>query len=940
MGSNSGTRRFEYRDEKSSKFWEISVAGNSFTVRYGKIGADGQSQSKEFADAATAEKQAQKLIAEKMGKGYQEIGSIQFASSEVTQSSMLARPEPNSQKKSNSGGVRSEEYASEKSYLYGIPELTEAISHSNANLVARILDRGVNPNTRFGFGRTYGMTPLHLAAETAYRGMSNHAFLKVVPMLYEATVKNAWGWGRLIGSNDQEQNSLAIISMLLSKGANPLALNGEGLTPIEALLITTGDCFNFRQNDLFGRLFGKLVPSSGSASSLQGNLLRALGKLTHERFQNGWSNFIDNAYELELDHLYGFFDNQNATPEFSESEKQWYRHAISMAYLQAYEESGAEPTHSSIGKELFQNRKAVRSGWKRASAEMEDAFGISGEPFEVVADFCIEYCRRQPGALADVFEATSPDTPVTINPDLPNGMSSAATNAWLAVLARVTDDPLVIDRLLKIEEPPGTREALRCNAHLGSNHIDVLAGDGVDASLASNPAVPANKLSAWAKNEDPEIRKAVAENASTPVATLAKLSKDGDLGVQESAKQEIAKREGGTAEAVCCQALIFGDDPETRIRLALINNDIDEFARKANASDSSESLSRLLNLVCAMPVSAERRLAFASHLLEKCAAASVGFIEPLIDSFIADLGRKNAEVEAAATRDLLLRLIVPGSALDAVSAELQCKLYDFHRKGRKEASEVLFALVEQGMPIRHLSRYRADKDGASFMEKAIHNGDMDLVSRVVHSVRKMADAAACDALGIVAVRKSQEMLDLLLSDGAERYASPNAIKKAVNKICYPDYGNPKGVESLQKLIAAYRKLVSDEAVTTMLFENLCGAVENGYADLVDELIRNGAPVDHRKGNVTFGDLLGSFFGMNPKDRIFMTLIDAGLDLNHASATHTEKTSRRFSSGQNDKPRCKPLGMTRIKLSLQWPIAVFLRFPYSRTVRTQPIRGKL
>ena len=73
MGSNSGTRRFEYRDEKSSKFWEISVAGNSFTVRYGKIGTDGQSQPKEFADAATAEKQAQKLIAEKIGKGYQEV---------------------------------------------------------------------------------------------------------------------------------------------------------------------------------------------------------------------------------------------------------------------------------------------------------------------------------------------------------------------------------------------------------------------------------------------------------------------------------------------------------------------------------------------------------------------------------------------------------------------------------------------------------------------------------------------------------------------------------------------------------------------------------------------------------------------------------------------------------------------------------------------------
>ncbi len=78
----ANTRRFEYKDEKSAKFWEIQVLGNSFTVRYGKIGTDGQAQTKEFADAATAEKQAEKLIAEKIGKGYQEIGSGEQSSTQ------------------------------------------------------------------------------------------------------------------------------------------------------------------------------------------------------------------------------------------------------------------------------------------------------------------------------------------------------------------------------------------------------------------------------------------------------------------------------------------------------------------------------------------------------------------------------------------------------------------------------------------------------------------------------------------------------------------------------------------------------------------------------------------------------------------------------------------------------------------------------------------
>jgi predicted DNA-binding WGR domain protein/3-methyladenine DNA glycosylase AlkC len=69
-------RRFEFNDGKSSKYWEIEVDGEQFTVRYGKIGTAGQSQVKDFADAAAASKAADKLIAEKTGKGYQEVGAI------------------------------------------------------------------------------------------------------------------------------------------------------------------------------------------------------------------------------------------------------------------------------------------------------------------------------------------------------------------------------------------------------------------------------------------------------------------------------------------------------------------------------------------------------------------------------------------------------------------------------------------------------------------------------------------------------------------------------------------------------------------------------------------------------------------------------------------------------------------------------------------------
>ncbi|HMP82887.1 MAG TPA: WGR domain-containing protein [Verrucomicrobiota bacterium] len=65
-------RRFEFVGGSSKKFWEISVSGNSFTVRFGRIGTLGQSQTKTFADEAKATHEAETLIAEKTKKGYVE----------------------------------------------------------------------------------------------------------------------------------------------------------------------------------------------------------------------------------------------------------------------------------------------------------------------------------------------------------------------------------------------------------------------------------------------------------------------------------------------------------------------------------------------------------------------------------------------------------------------------------------------------------------------------------------------------------------------------------------------------------------------------------------------------------------------------------------------------------------------------------------------------
>jgi predicted DNA-binding WGR domain protein len=39
-------RRFEFKEGSSSKFWEVSVSGNTLTVRFGRIGTEGQEKTK------------------------------------------------------------------------------------------------------------------------------------------------------------------------------------------------------------------------------------------------------------------------------------------------------------------------------------------------------------------------------------------------------------------------------------------------------------------------------------------------------------------------------------------------------------------------------------------------------------------------------------------------------------------------------------------------------------------------------------------------------------------------------------------------------------------------------------------------------------------------------------------------------------------------------
>jgi predicted DNA-binding WGR domain protein len=77
-------REFRFTEGTSQKFWAIEVKGSGFTVQFGRLGTAGQTQTKEFASADAARKAADKLIAEKTGKGYVEVGGAAAATTTAT----------------------------------------------------------------------------------------------------------------------------------------------------------------------------------------------------------------------------------------------------------------------------------------------------------------------------------------------------------------------------------------------------------------------------------------------------------------------------------------------------------------------------------------------------------------------------------------------------------------------------------------------------------------------------------------------------------------------------------------------------------------------------------------------------------------------------------------------------------------------------------------
>jgi predicted DNA-binding WGR domain protein len=79
-GGRIPRREYQLVEGTSKKFWAIELHGSKHTVQFGRIGTAGQTQTKDFKTPEEAQKAYEKLVQEKVKKGYQRVAEADVPS--------------------------------------------------------------------------------------------------------------------------------------------------------------------------------------------------------------------------------------------------------------------------------------------------------------------------------------------------------------------------------------------------------------------------------------------------------------------------------------------------------------------------------------------------------------------------------------------------------------------------------------------------------------------------------------------------------------------------------------------------------------------------------------------------------------------------------------------------------------------------------------------
>src|SRR5262249_45240247 len=92
-------REFHFQEGNANKFWTIELGAKSYTVHFGRMGTAGQTQTKEFGSEAAARAAHDKLVTEKINKGYKEVTPSQAGTPAPASAALETRAKPEETRK-------------------------------------------------------------------------------------------------------------------------------------------------------------------------------------------------------------------------------------------------------------------------------------------------------------------------------------------------------------------------------------------------------------------------------------------------------------------------------------------------------------------------------------------------------------------------------------------------------------------------------------------------------------------------------------------------------------------------------------------------------------------------------------------------------------------------------------------------------------------------
>lgn len=501
MMTNTSTRTFEYKDDKSSKFWEVTQAGSSVMLRYGRTGSDGQTQEKMFSDSAAASKHVAKLVAEKSGKGYVEIGSAHAAKFEmdVTSVALAAHavnitkdPWGTAAKLARCKNPVQEHEVSPESLTKlldkdGAPDLTRAVAEVLSRIQVQDSDVSGFLAARDEIWSEHLSLPVLITALDWFGSWRTDQGQKI-----EAKLTNEQK--RLLletGLNDQDhrvRKAIAERPECPPEYLERLLLDKDPSVQLAALKHPAWD--SSRKQELLQTLSKQNVIILTNILQNCEDLVEFLGVVAGSK-----NNAVRSNVALHP-----------CTPvrilEDLAGEKNKYVRANAASNpntpLQMLEELAKEP-HDYV-------RSAVASN-----------LGASVQILKHLANDIEEHVRR------NVAENTS--TPV----DLMEKLAKDKNKHIRAAVASNRNIPIYLLEKLAVDRDVSVRRIVADKSNAPKHVLEELAkdiDDEVRGNVADNPSTPGQVLEELSREKDEIIRKIIAQNPNTPIRVLDTLSRD------------------------------------------------------------------------------------------------------------------------------------------------------------------------------------------------------------------------------------------------------------------------------------------------------------------------------------------------------------------------------------------------------------------------------